>query len=391
MLLIQDRTISAYAYRGRMDLDEVILSDEVEAIGEGAFAACYHLKRMQVGSGVKQIGIRAFDGLAKNVRLIWLSDTPYRSPLYRILPSMDRIASICAPKRPFSKTAGDEKIALACGFLLHPELEEAYKPGQREAYEAFILEELPQFMGRLVETDVILEVIENIRKRHLFRDKETLKNYISYARTRVTNHREKHLLDSIEEEEGLVEGSDMKEALTDTDKELLRHIHSLADPVMMDRVLESQGLIHYPELRYRSGKKAPVELLKFIRYRYICQWPEEFPEPPELGFDAAADRIAELLDPVGLREALSALMTEDDAYVRRCIPALRCGPEALLDRWMAWAKELQDYEAYGRQGMIAARAIQQAALLSEEDKVPLNMACFTDMESFGAFRMRKCS
>ena len=163
--------------------------------------------------------------------------------LYAILPDTDQIALICAPYRPFTTAAGKEKAALACGYLLHPEYKEEFGPQRQEAYEVFLKEELAGYMNRLLETELIVDVTEALWRREIVRDPQIIQQYISYARTRITNRNEKKRLDAIESEAGLKEGLTMRDALVDEDRDLLRRLRASADMAAADRFCSESARI----------------------------------------------------------------------------------------------------------------------------------------------------
>lgn len=375
-LVINDKNIRAYAYREIEGLTKIELTDEVEIIGEGAFYHCHDLRFIKVGHHVTSVHFAAFEGIGKNAHIIWLTKTPYYSMLYRILPNFEDIASICAPYLPFSKKTIHEKIALACGFILHPEYEKMYDFQLKKAYQLFILNELPQYLNILVHNDSIIDVFVLCRRRNLIKNKEIMKKYIAYSRTRKTSSKEKELLDKIELEENLLKKQQMTLQDQEIDKKLLRYINSYIDPAQMNQLLEKEKLLDLPHIYYKDSLRVmPEEALKFILYQYMKQWSyfDEYPLPFQ--YDKYADYIVNLVDDKSLQNALKYIVdfnTENNVtedinikYPRRLVPVLRYCQDDLLQFYNQKSYEYLNYEHYKKSGMIVSKTIQYAILLNQ--------------------------
>ena len=62
-LFIKEGTkqIDPHQYEGRLDIEELIIADTVEVIGEAAFYGCSNLKKITWGKRVHTIGLHAFE------------------------------------------------------------------------------------------------------------------------------------------------------------------------------------------------------------------------------------------------------------------------------------------------------------------------------------------
>ena len=150
--------INSYEYRSRTDIEEAVIPDSVEIIGEGAFKDCRSLTKLTVGKGVKQINLYAFDGIGKKLDIVWLSNLAYKSPFIKILPPFEDIDSICAPKRAFAKAGLAEKRALVCGYILHPEYEQEYSEDAKKEYLEYIHTDFENHLNELCDRDMILKI-----------------------------------------------------------------------------------------------------------------------------------------------------------------------------------------------------------------------------------------
>lgn len=370
--------IKAYEYRDRYDLTEVIIPDSVETIGEGAFKHCTELQKLTVGRGLKHISTFAFEGIHKNADIVWLNSLSYKSKLITILPSFERIRSLCAPLQSFDKAQDDEKRVLACGYILHPELENEYAPHLQEKYQLYIREELPYHLNELCENGSILDIFLLCRQRHLIKDKETMKQYIAYIRTRKMSKEEKQCIDQIEREEGLLQSENMEQEDQSIDKKLLRYIGEHVSQSDLRQVLLKEGLNEFPQVKYKESlRNAPVEALKYIMYRYMSQWSYMNAQPPFFHFDESADYVASLLDLTSLQNALEKLgcvLIEyftwgkhiTILYPRRLIPLLRYASQQQIQSFIQKAQEWLNYDVYGQEGIVAVKTLENALLLNDD-------------------------
>ena len=63
--LLKVQEIGASAFKGNLDLTEIIIPDTIEHIGDYAFTGCSNVEELTIGSAVKTIGASAFNGLSK--------------------------------------------------------------------------------------------------------------------------------------------------------------------------------------------------------------------------------------------------------------------------------------------------------------------------------------
>lgn len=369
-------TIKAYEYRDRDDIEEVVIPDSVETIGEGAFRHCVELQKVTVGRGLKHISTFAFYGIKKDADIIWLCQLPYKSKLITILPPFDRIRSLCAPCQSFDRATNDEKRLLACGYILHPELENEYSLSLQAQYQQYIQEELPHYLNELCENGSILDIFLSCRKRQLIKDKEVMKQYIAYIRTKKMTKEEKTVIDHIEQVENLLQQEDIKEDQTN-DKKLLRYIADHVTQSELRQVFLNEGLDKFPQVKYKNSiKNAPVEALKYIMYSYMSQWSYMNTKPPMFHFDQSADYVASLLDMSSLQDALQQLSCVFIEYLtwgkhitilypRRLIPLLRYASQSQTQSWIQKAQDWLNYDVYGQEGSIAYETLKQAVLLND--------------------------
>ena len=72
------RTINPFQYKDRKDIDELIIADSVEEIGDEAFSGCSNLKKITWGSSIHTIGREAF------IQCISLESLHLRSTIRRV-------------------------------------------------------------------------------------------------------------------------------------------------------------------------------------------------------------------------------------------------------------------------------------------------------------------
>ncbi|MCD7808268.1 MAG: leucine-rich repeat domain-containing protein [Erysipelotrichaceae bacterium] len=357
MKLEINENIKPYTYRQNLSIEEVIIGESVEEIGEGAFSYCLNLSKITIGSHVKKIAPYAFDHIHNHAKIIWLTTISYQSPFMRILPPINTIQYICAPYRSFDKQSNDEKRILACGYLLHPEYEKYYSKELQNQYQQYILDILPQYLNELCENKSIIDIFLQCRKRHLIKDKITLQQYISYIRTMPLTHKQKKLIDQIEIEEGL-----SHQQFDERDKKLLRYINRFVSQSQIRQLMEQENITTFKEVLYRDKDKvAPVEALKFILYQYISQWSLYDSQPPYFKKDTAADEVASLLDKESLQIALDNLDTD---HPRLLIPYLRYASLSQLNHII---KESQNW-LYHRKNMLSLETLNKAILLNDNEE-----------------------
>ncbi|MCD7950401.1 MAG: leucine-rich repeat domain-containing protein [Erysipelotrichaceae bacterium] len=361
MKLEINENVKPYTYRHDLSIDEVMIGESVEEIGEGAFSHCLNLSKITIGSHVKKIASYAFDHIHNNVQIIWLSSIPYQSPLMRILPPINTIQYICTPYRPFQNQSEIEKRILACGYILHPEYENRYSQQLQDQYQQYILDMLPQYLNELCENKSIIDIFLMCRKRHLIKDTITLQQYISYIRTMPLTHKQKKLIDHIEVEEGLTH-----QQFDERDKKLLRYINRFASQSQIRQTMEQENITTFKEVLYREKDKvAPVEALKFILYKYISQWSVFDSQPPYFKKDTAADEVASQLDKESLQIALDNL---DMHYPRRLIPYLRYASVLQLNHIIEESIHWQQYDIYNRDGLLCLETLNKAILLNDNEE-----------------------
>ncbi len=352
-----NENIKPYAYRQDLSIDEVVIGESVQEIGEGAFSHCLNLSKINIGSHVKKIAPYAFDHICNQSQFIWLTTIPYQSPLMRILPPMNTIQSICAPYRPFQKLSNEEKRILACGYILHPEYENHYSKDLQHQYQQYILDILPQYLNELCENKSIIDIFLQCRQRHLIKDIQTLQQYISYIRTMPLTHKQKKLIDQIEIEEGL-----SHQQFDERDKKLLRYINRFVSQSQIRQLMEQENITVFKEVLYRDQDKvAPVEALKFILYQYISQWSLYDSQPPYFKKDTAADEVASLLDRDSLQIALDSL---DKHYPRLLIPYLRYASPLQLNHIIEESQKWTN----NREGILCLETLNKAILLNDSEE-----------------------
>lgn len=360
--------INAYEYRDKEELIEVVIPDSVEMIREGAFKNCRNIRKIIVGKGVKQVQPFAFDGIGKNLDIIWLSSIAYKSPLFKILPSFDDIDSLCAPKRFFSKAGMAEKRALVCGYILHPEYEQEYSKEIKEEYEIYIKGQFLEHFNELSDRGMIMEIFRASYERNLISENEQVKQFISYIKSRQMTKEEKEYIEVIEEKENLsVQEEDIET------KKLRRYIREHISEKEMQTILEKEELFDLPTVLYKdfSNKmmmEAPVEALKFILTSYISQWTYMDARPSAIHACEEADYVASLLDEGCLREILEKLVSDTGVkYPRRIIVFLRYADNRQLEQYIAVSEEWKNYDIYGEEGILAKVTFEQAILMNDSE------------------------
>lgn len=375
--------IKDYEYRNRLDITEVVIGDSVEYIGEGAFRYCANLKKITIGRNLKYISSYAFDHIHKDADFIWLASIPYKSMIIRILPSFDRIRSLSAPYLSF-KGKDEEKLTLACGYILQPSLQSEYSEDLIKQYHDYIFNELPNHLNELCENDSILDILVQCYQRNLIKDNELKRKFISYAKTRKTSLKEKHIINKIEDE-----------TFDNTDKTLLRYIREYVNESDLKQVLNKEGLKEFPVVLYKDTKeKAPVEALKFIMYRYMKQWSYMDSIPPLFQNDKEADYVANMLELSSLQSALyhltPVLKQEYNQikilYPRRIIPLLRYANKEQLDEYIQKITEYSIYDIYKKDGIIAIQTIKQAMLLNDEPLVMVHALNYGLLNEYASLR-----
>lgn len=402
-LEIQNETgkIKAYEFRDRTDLEEVILSDSIEIIGEGAFKGCKNLRKLTVGQSVRQICPYALDGIGENLDLVWLSSLPYRSPFVKILPPFEKINSICAPKRSLEKAKGEERRALMCGYLLHPEREEEYGEKSQKEYKEYFQTEFMEQLNELCDRELILPVFLVSLERKMLTDKTMVKRFLSYIRARRTTKEEKDVIDQIEKEWKILETKEdvyknrlrryVRERMTDQrmqeilGQEGIRHIPSVA---LSEKTIEK--IVGEKESNEKQGAEAPEEVIKYIVASYLSQWSPLEKRPSRFYLEEEADHLAEMLDPKRLLHALEQMTGTDLlAYPRKMIPLLRYGNDALVESILTQAETWSDYSQYGEEGILAKETLEKAILLNDSKQALLFVYRHGSLEQYARIHQKK--
>ncbi len=375
---IDEAVVRPYRYRDQAELEEVYLSGRVEEVGEGAFLNCAGLRAVLVGRQVKRVEPMAFIRIARYADIVWLGTAPYKSPLMRILPPFSEIRGLCAPFAAFPRAGEEEKLALAAGYILHPEWEELYSEDLRGEYGDYIRESLVDHLSGLREKGCIFEVLVSLWNRGFLKEKEEVRRYLAYARSCRVSGKEKTVLDRIEQEAGLAGGEEVflsEEA--EVDKRLLRLVREEIPDGALRACMEKEKIGTFPRVFYgKDGREAPPEAVKYILYRYMSQWTEGS-VLPNFHFDERADRMAALLEPDSLLHVLKELGCPETEgpdgsrrvpYPRRLIPLLRYADGALTSDYVRRWKEWREYPVYGFSGYQAASVLERAILLNDSEE-----------------------
>lgn len=355
-----------FAY-GCASLTEVRWPKGLKEIRANAFGGCASLQKIELPESVEALGEGAFAGCHPNADIVLLGPYTNRVRQSRALPRLARLRALCAPQADFLTASDEEKLALACGYCLHPEHAGRYAPKNAEAIQRYLTDELPRHFGELCEKNIVYEMLLACAGRGLIRDPEALRSFLTYARTLPTDGERKRRLAQLEAQLGPASQTGER------DKRLLRRLRPLMGG--MDGVLRREGVAALPAVRWRDGETpAPAEALTFVLCAYMNEWPALNAHPRALKRLAEADEVAALLSPDDLSAACASLRCPEAPgdggrtevrFPRRLLPCLRFADDqgvwqALsdIDRW-------QDYARYGQEGRIAAEAAERAVLLSD--------------------------
>ncbi len=346
-------------------ITELVIPEGVTYIGDSAFKDCASLSLITIGKDVLGVGAGAFEGVAKMVDIIWLTDLPYQSAFARFLPRYEEIGSLAAPLRPFPHNDSEEQIVLTLGYLKHPELRSMYLPDVQMEYEAYIAEDFSKHL--------------NLAMAHM--DIKTIDQYI--------------------ERENITPSED----LSHEDK-LLRKIRSRVSTESMIRVLSEVGIsldmlppVYYSDAEIILNPKdvAAPEILAYIIYSYIMIWPNIDHIPTELHRLKEVDDMALCLDRGSLQKALEKLLPEAvplETYGKemviehpnRMIPFLRFGTDDQLRDYMNRTDFYYNEAIYGKSGKQTLTILNKSALLSDTLVAALYAEEVDEMRAYVALR-----
>ena len=358
-------TVGKSAFESCTALRDIHIPESSEQIDENAFRYCSSLEKLYIGGGVSKLGRNSLDSISSDAEIIMpllRTDHLKKSGAIR---SFEDIACLFSPASSFSDADDYEKLALTCGYIMHPEFRDVFSSGQAAEYADYVNDKLADSAPLLCSRGIIIEILRSCIEQDLIHDSDSIAKLVIHARSRITSEADKKTLDRIYE---TFCSEHITYARSDRDKRLLRHLRRYGDPGswaerIPSEIRESQRIVRYSD----SEEPAPSEAAFFVLSRYMEMFRNSTGKA-SIHHAQDADEIAGYMNPADLTALCTSGFGKAEWFAEHpdlIFPYVRYASDDDLKELSRFAELWKDHGKYGSKGYETVKAYELAVLLSD--------------------------